>query len=112
MKVIINKSIAGSNFSYRRGQVVEMPSDQAKSWIKGGNASEMSKAEIAMHEERIEKNKKAAEAAIKADLATQEKMKKDAKEAAKKKADDLAASKNKSKKETAVALEPENAMEK
>ena len=38
MKVKILVSIAGADFSYRAGEVVDMESNKAKSWIEGGNA--------------------------------------------------------------------------
>ena len=38
MKVKILQSIAGANFAYRVGEIVDMDSDMAKSWIDGGNA--------------------------------------------------------------------------
>tara|TARA_B100000686_G_C16726469_1_gene938100 strand:+ start:484 stop:693 length:210 start_codon:yes stop_codon:yes gene_type:complete len=38
MKVKILVSIAGAEFSYRAGEIVDMPTDTAKAWIEGGNA--------------------------------------------------------------------------
>lgn len=42
MKVKIKRSIAAANFSYRKGQVVDMPKEQAEAWIEGGNAEKYS----------------------------------------------------------------------
>jgi len=41
MKVRILVSIAGLDFSYVPGQVVDMPSDKAAAWISGGNAEKV-----------------------------------------------------------------------
>lgn len=38
MRVRILVSIAGLDFSYVPGQIVDMPDDKAAAWIDGGNA--------------------------------------------------------------------------
>jgi hypothetical protein len=71
MQIRILKSIAGRNFSYRRGAVVDWKDDkEAERLIEAGAARKLSKAEQA-YEDELEKDKTAkAEAEAKADAAT------------------------------------------
>lgn len=41
MKVRINTSLSGLNFSYKKGDEVELEDKRAKQWIKAGVASEV-----------------------------------------------------------------------
>ncbi len=42
MKVKILVSIAGQNFSYYPGQIVDLKKEEALQWIEGGNAERIS----------------------------------------------------------------------
>lgn len=41
MKVKINTSLSGLNFSYKKGDEVELEDKRAKEWIKAGVATEI-----------------------------------------------------------------------
>jgi regulator of replication initiation timing len=45
MKVRFKTSIAGMNFAYRRGQIVDAKARLARAWIKSGVAEEIAEAE-------------------------------------------------------------------